>query len=309
MEGYRRLLLLLVLSGLTATTGASCPQVVRQTTAPIPRALPPAATLEQVIQVVNDNASRIRSFSTTEATLASPGTPTLRASVMFERPRRFRLRGETGITGPEVDLGGNDELFWFWVRRNQPPALFYCRHDQFYGSAAREVIPFEPDWLIEALGVAGFDPGLAHRGPFRRHDGRLEIRTIRDMADGPTTRITVVDPASGCVLEQHVYNAQGNRVASAIAGNHRVDPLTALVMPGTVDIDFPPMQFSMRVDLGNVQINRPFTNPQELWAMPSYEGWPPVDLADPNLRLVPGSPPPKAISTRPGTSIPGWTSK
>ena len=51
------------------------------------------------------------------------------------------------------------------MRRNQPPAVYYCRHDQFAASQARQMVPFEPAWLIEALGVAEIDPGLPHQGP------------------------------------------------------------------------------------------------------------------------------------------------
>ena len=101
--------------------------------------LPPSPTLEQVIEVVNRNNSQIRSFSTNRASISGSGFPSLRASVAFERPRRFRLRAETGLTGTEFDLGSNDELFWFWVRREQPPAMYYCRHDQFASSQARQV--------------------------------------------------------------------------------------------------------------------------------------------------------------------------
>ena len=132
--------------------------------------LPPSPTIEQVIQAVNQNNSRIQSFMTNQATLSVPGLPTLRASVAFERPWRLRLRGDTGLTGPEIDLGSNDELFWFWVRRNQPPAIFFCRHDQFAACPARQMIPIEPKWLIEALGVAELDPGLPYQGP--PHVGR-----------------------------------------------------------------------------------------------------------------------------------------
>ena len=44
------------------------------------------------------------------------------ADIAFQRPRSFRLVGAKFI-GPEVDLGSNDELLWFWVKRAQPPAL------------------------------------------------------------------------------------------------------------------------------------------------------------------------------------------
>ena len=165
MTPYQRRWLLLISTGLFAASGASCPQFLRQYTNPLPRVLPPSPSLEQVIEVVNRNNSQIQSFSTNRATLSGPGFPTLRASVAFQRPGRFRLRAETGLTGAELDLGSNDELFWFWMRRNQPPAVYYCRHDQFAVSQTRQMLPFEPAWLIEALGVAELDPGLPHQGP------------------------------------------------------------------------------------------------------------------------------------------------
>ena len=80
MDGYRRLFSLLLLVGLTAASGASCPQMVRQYTMPRPRALPPSPTLEQVIAVVNGNSSQIRSFASNYATITVPEAPTLRAS-------------------------------------------------------------------------------------------------------------------------------------------------------------------------------------------------------------------------------------
>ena len=45
----------------------------------------------------------------------------------------------------------------------------------------------------------------------------------------------------------------------------------------------------MRIDLGAVQVNQLQGNPAELWTMPSYPGYPLVDLGNPNL---PYSPPP-----------------
>ena len=94
-------------------------------------------TLGDVVQVVNDNTAKIRSLYTTDATMTVPGAPALRANLAVERPRRLRLRAETAITGAEVDMGSNDELFWFWIRRNPPPTLYHCRHDKFASSAAR----------------------------------------------------------------------------------------------------------------------------------------------------------------------------
>src|SRR5262245_49507467 len=115
--GAGRLLVLLL--GLMATSGAGCRQLMQQYSDPIPRALPSNPSLNQVLEVVNDNSSRIQSFYVSRAKIGVPGFPQLNANIAFERPRNFRLRADTMFTGPEVDLGSNPDLFWFWVRRNQ----------------------------------------------------------------------------------------------------------------------------------------------------------------------------------------------
>jgi len=283
---HRSRLLLLVLAGLFALSGASCPNMLRPAAPQLPRALPPSPTLDQLIQVVNRNNSQIQSFWTDHATLSGPGFPALRASIAFGRPKFFRLHATSGLTGPEIDLGSNPDLFWFWVRRSQPAAIYYCRHDQFAASPARNSIPVEPDWLIEALGVTEIDPALPHQGPFPLQGDRLEIRTIRETPDGPVTKVTIFDGSQGWVLEQNIYNAQGLLLASAVASQHRRDPLSGLVMPGVVVVNCPSAQFSMRIDLGPVQINRLSGNPAELWNMPIINGTPAVNLADPNAQPV-----------------------
>jgi hypothetical protein len=276
-----------------ALSGASCPQTLQRYINPLPRVLPPSPTLVQVIDVVNRNSSQIHSFSTNHASLSGAGFPSLGTSVAFERPRRFRLRAGTGLTGTEVDLGSNDEVFWFWMRRNQPPAIYYCRHDQFATSPARLTTPFEPGWLIEAMGVMEFDPALPHQGPQLLPDERLRIDTIRNMPEGPLTKITIVDSSQGWVLEQHLFDSRQQLLASSVASGHRRDPLSGLIMPTTVGVTCPPSKLNLRLELGNVEINRLSGDRASLWSMPSYPGATPVNLADPPPR-APGAPAPMA---------------
>ena len=300
MNGIRLRFALLVSVGLFALCGASCQNMVHQFGRPAVHVLPPTATLEQIVTVVNRNSRGIQAFSSTEASISSPGTPTLRANVAFSRPQRFRLRAQTAMTGAEVDLGSNDELFWFWVRRSEPPAVYYCRHEQFANSRARQAIPIEPTWLVEALGVVEFDPSLPHQGPYPLPGDRFEIRTVRETPQGPMTKSTVIDAVRGWVVEQHLYDAAGQRVASAVAEQHRRDPLTNLVMPRIVKIESPQAQFSMQINLGNVQINRLSGNPAELWSMPQYPGTAMVDLGapvGPAVPMGPGYPQPDMLQT------------
>jgi hypothetical protein len=283
-RGYKAATLLVTTVGLFALSGANCPGLWGRPDpfASLPPRLPPTPSLEQVIQAVNANNSQIRSFSARSATLSGTGFPTLQATVDFERPTRLRLRGQTRLTGPEIDVGSNDELFWFWVRRTQPPATYYCRHDQFAASPVRRDLPIDPDWLIEAFGIAQFDPALPHQGPFPLPGGQLEIRTIRETPDGTTTKHTVVDGKFGLILQQRVYDARNQLVGTSSTGHYRRDPATGLFMPTVVQIHTPATPtspaVSLELQLNNVEINRPTAGMEQLWAMPNYENSPPVDL-------------------------------
>ncbi len=152
----RYFLLALALATLVAQGGCTWLRRWNLIPEPPPQVLPPGAGLEQVIAAVNRNNSQIRELYSDSATLSGPGYPTLRAHIAYQRPRNFRLKAD-GF-GPEVDLGSNDQFFWFWVKRSQPPALYFCRHDQFPTSRARQMIPIDPDWLIDALGTLEIDP-------------------------------------------------------------------------------------------------------------------------------------------------------
>ncbi len=292
MNSFRRSWILLVAVGLLGLSGGCDLMRFFQRTEPPPQVLPPHPTLQQVIQAVNQHSAQIQTFVSNSATLTGPNWPSLQANIAFARPQFFRLRAGMGLTGAEADLGSNDQIFWYWVRRDQPPAIYFCSHERFAASSARQAIPIDPYWLIEALGVVEFDPRLPHEGPYAAPGGRLEIRTIRQTPEGPTTKITRIDPQSAWVMEQYVLDAQRRVVASAVAEGYRRDPVSGLFLPSAVRISCPGRRFSLRIDLGNVEINRPLGGSPELWKMPGIPGSPAVDLGRPPGGPMPNLPPP-----------------
>ncbi|NQU20152.1 MAG: hypothetical protein HQ567_02640 [Candidatus Nealsonbacteria bacterium] len=295
MKQHRSWTKLLTAVGLIGLCGSNCNCWLWQSP-PQPRILSLQPTVEEVIGVVNANNGQINSFSTGNATLSGPGIPTLRANLAFERPKRLRLRAEM-MGSSELDVGSNDELFWFWIKRNEPRALFYCRHDQFGSSKARQMIPVDPDWLADALGTVCLDPGLPYQGPYPMKNDLLELRVLLDTPEGQQTRRIVVN-GQGLVVEQYLYDTGGYLIASSKASRHRRDDFSGLWMPGVVQIDSPRAKFAMRLDLGTLQINRLEGDPAALFAMPQYPGWPPVDLGDPNLQFAPTQPAAR-VSLRP----------
>src|SRR5205085_9317200 len=138
----------------------------------------------EAIAAVNANTHRVQSLQTQGASISIPGAPSVGADIAVERPRRLRLRAKTQLTGPELDLGSNEELFWLWAARMPDSSVFFARHDQFMTSKARQMLAVEPAWLIEALGLVEIDPGSVIEGPFAAGDNRVQLKTTLGSAGG-----------------------------------------------------------------------------------------------------------------------------
>lgn len=273
---------------LFVATGATCNRArVSETQAPAAFAGPP--NLEQIVYAVNANSHRVQQLQTDGAKLTVAGFPPLRADMALEQPRRFRLRAQlTGVTGPEIDMGSNNEEFWLWVKRADPPAMYFARHAEFSRSAARNITPMEPEWLIEALGLVNFDPGGEHQGPFASGQGRVEIRSKIPTAEGELTKITWIHDTYGWVLEQQVRDQQGQLLAVAQASNFQFYPSDGVSLPHTLQIQLPPANLTFQLEISRYLINRLATSPEEVFTRPQIDGYPVVDLATPNL--IPSTP-------------------
>jgi hypothetical protein len=255
--------------------------MLQQYTRPLPRILPAGASSAQIVEAINANTARVRSLHAPQARVDGRGFPSLRANLIVERPSRFRLTAEAPFTGPEVDLGSNEELFWLWARRPQP-ALYYCRHDRFATSSARQMFPVEPRWLIEAVGLVELDPTLRHDGPYDAGVGRLRIESRQP---GAPVRVTIVDSGTGWILEQQLYDSTGRLLARAVATGHRLDPASGAGLPRRIDVQWPPTGLEMQIDLGDVAVNQVDGVSPAVFALPDYAGSNRIDLGDPHVQL------------------------
>jgi hypothetical protein len=255
---------------------------------PLPRTLPANPSLEQIIATVHDNTQRVRSYVAPQAVLVVPGVPRLSARVASEPPRRFRLQARTAVSGDELDIGSNDDLFWLWVRRHEPPVLLFCRHDRYAQSSARRLLPIRAEQMPELLGLVTFAATDRHEGPFPLPDGRIEIRSHVDEAAGERlVKSTILDGITGLVQEQHLFTVDGRRIASARTTGHRVDAASGAALPRIVEVQWPEPGIEFKLEIAAVSTNVPIGDQGQLWQMPAYPGYEPVDLADPAVTIGP----------------------
>jgi hypothetical protein len=275
-----------ILVVLLAASGASCPTLHPPFGQPVPVVFPRPPTLQEVIAAVNANSVPIQQLQTDSALLSVEGAPSLRASVALQPPRNFRLRAQFIGMGEVLDLGSNEQLFWALIDAPQlatgvPRAVYYARHDQYRSSAARNLLPIQPSWLIEAFGVVQLDPAAAYEGPYTRGPGQLEIRTRIATPEGDVTKVIVLHDRAAWIMEQHWYDAQGQLIASVLNSNHKLQPAYNVTLPHRIAVRLPPPNRSFQIAIESYAVNQLYSDPGQLWTMPSFEGYPLVDLAAP----------------------------
>lgn len=287
---------LLWAAALSCVAAVSCARSIRNPfspwTTPAPTVLTQGASLEAVTTAVNQNAAKIHSLKTDDASITvpgMPGVPILRGNIAAVRPDKLRLQASTALTGAEVDLGSSGEIFWSWVKRSEPPALYFVRRDQLASSAAGQLLPVEPSWLLDALGLAQINPAEVRQGPTAVDRSRLELVSVASTPRGPVTKRTIVDAQRAWILEQYVYSQTGELLASSVARSHRYYPEAGVSLPQELEIRVPSAELSLTISLGTVQINQLADVPQ-LWTMPTIPGTPTVDLGA--AGTLPGAAPP-----------------
>ncbi|MCI0685171.1 MAG: hypothetical protein L0Y71_23990 [Gemmataceae bacterium] len=189
---------------------------------------PPPAK-EDVVAYLNNNAGRIQSFRSDDLqiTVHAGAIPVgLSGKLMTQKPLHFRMSGDA-LGNRVVDLGSNDQEFWWWISKDDPPDQYYCSYKDMQDGRLRSLpFPFQPQWIMETLGLGPYGPAekyemdhdeyhlrLVERG--RSPQGRMVRKVIvmkRTPQKAPNPQVVqylLLDDATGQELcSAHISRAQ-----------------------------------------------------------------------------------------------------
>ncbi|MDB5389891.1 MAG: hypothetical protein JWM11_5537, partial [Planctomycetaceae bacterium] len=225
-----------------------------------------------LVDHLNRNIDQINSCSCYDSTIWAEGgtflAPSLTADIAIERPRNFRLRAKA-LNMDMVDLGSNEERFWFWGKEEN--VILTARHDQMAAAQRQLPLPFEPDWLIEALGVIPLDE---HEIEFEKHPTepkRVFFRRQRKAPDGsPVEIVSTVDTCLGVILEHSLRDRSGRIIALAKMSEHIRDGKKGMELAHTVALSWPQAKLGLKIRMGKIDID-PGSLPQQLFQMPDMK--------------------------------------
>jgi hypothetical protein len=262
-------------AAVTSFTGCVAPFGLRK--CEIAKNLP----FPDLVAHLNRNIDQIDSWNCNYVTVKAHGAamlaPSLAASMAVERPRNFRLQG-TILSSNVVDLGSNDERFWVWVKNDEDPMILTARHDCLRAAQEQLPLPFEPDWLIEALGVIPLDEHEIEYEKSPSDPKKCFFRRQRKAPDGtPVELVSTVDTCLGVIVDHSLSDRAGNMIALAKMGEHEHDGRTGIVLPHMVKLSWPQLGLALSLKMGAIEVN-PKTLSAKRFAMPEIANCPVHDI-------------------------------
>ncbi|MEM9586853.1 MAG: hypothetical protein AAGA03_06195 [Planctomycetota bacterium] len=231
-----------------------------------------APSLDALCEVVN-RTDAIRELSTNSARVdvtSMTGSPTLSGAMNLRRDREFRMKASLPVGFMGVDIGSNANRFWLEVPEVSSRTLYYANHQEYARQLDRAVLPVDPTWLIDAIGLVHIDPTNVVQGPVTRPDGLYEVRALMRRPDGVYQRVYMVSPG-GYVVHQQVYSPNAQLIARSTASQHRLYEEGSIALPHQVQFSLLPVggpELSMRLEIGDYAVNQLLSGDPNLFTMP-----------------------------------------
>ncbi len=267
------------------------PKAVTPITGPMPDRTP-----QELVGYLNRQAGVLRSISYDDvnATASEAGRElgSLNDSSLFcSQPRNFRLIGAHRLAGTLIDIGSNDREFWMYAKPIGRDNYFYCSHDAFASGTVKFPIPFDTDWVMQALGMAEYDPnGQYDVKPNKEQAAYVLYQQTKTRTGLPVVKATVFnanweDGKRPAVRKHVIYDQKDpyKPIASAevvAAKTVRLGGDGYVQVPTEVILDWPQQQFRMTMKLGKERVNEDFGDrAAALFNKPTIRGTTPIDLA------------------------------
>jgi|FreactcultureFD7_1027221.scaffolds.fasta_scaffold07027_4 hypothetical protein len=175
------------------------------------------------------------------------------------KDKNFRLKISSNITGKEMDIGSNDELFWFWSKRMNPPYLHYANHKDLHKTMLRTAL--NPNWMMESLNVQEIKKENIMVAYFKNFYVIIQNRISANSEK--VTLVLLLDPQKETIVGRYLYDANGKMIASTEYENG-----TGIV-PNKIFIQWYEENIFLTWDLSKIKINLGI-NPS-YWIMPNMK--------------------------------------
>jgi len=240
-------------------------------------------TANELVKYLNDNSSRVQGLQCEQLDLditQKLQSFHVEAKLACQKPRNFRMRAYA-LGKTEADVGSNEQEFWFWVGKGEP-YLFHCSHQDFATGKPRMAFPFQPEWVVEAIGLGEYDASKDRRVEVRGNSIQL-IEQATSPQGKPVRKVVVFNRGRDQVqVRAHLLqDATGKQtICSAVITEVQQDRTTGAVVPKKVELNWPEERLTMKMKLDGLTVNPNFDQrAAALFSRPQMPGIATWDLA------------------------------
>ena len=184
----------------------------------------------------------------------------MRGWMVCQKPKNFRMTGKV-VGKDSVDMGSNDREFWYWISKSEPPYLFHCAYDDLSRGRARMPFPFQPDWIMESLGLQ--EMGSPEKFQVAAKRDTIELTEITRSPQGQSVRkVTVFSSqatrgSSPQVTAHILQDANGREICGAYVSVIQQDRATGAIIPKRIRLVWPSEKMELNLKLDEVEVNKP----------------------------------------------------
>lgn len=281
---------------LTLLMGAKGCHLIRSSSGPNtppsdPRVWAGTPKAHDLVQLVNANARLVSSLECSRLSIdAKVDNQSIGAegSLACQKPAspgagpNFRM--DAVVLGKrEVDIGSNGQEFWYWIRQTPQPYVYHCSYADFRAGKAHMPFPFQPEWIVEALGIGEYDPAKTYEVRASGNVIELIERTVNPQGQ-PVFKVTVFQRGREGVprvAARVLRDAKGNTICMARNEEMTRDGLTGADIPYIVRLSWPQEKMELKLTLNKPQVNVAFdaARAAAVFTRQSLNGLPGYDLA------------------------------
>lgn len=248
-------------------------------------------SVESIVAYLNSNASRLDTIQASSIDVTASMGPSQRINLpgklVAKKPDGFRmnLNGPVGLQ-QVADLGSNHDEFWFWIKGpiGEPSPQYYCSYKDLEKGIPFMPIPFQPQWIMEALGLGPYGPPERYRLEYDDQTLRL-VEKARSPQGIVVRKVIVMKRRPMTAPEPQVthYLLIDDLTNKEICSAHitQVMVLNGAVVPKKLELNWRERNATLSILLEKVSVN--VALPEQAFVRRSLTGVQSLNLARPPL--------------------------
>jgi outer membrane lipoprotein-sorting protein len=188
-----------------------------------------------------------------------------RGQIYFQKPRNLRMinHGDRIDKRLMLDLGSNDDVFWFFARRLKPPTLKYSKYTDLDRTNLDNSL--NPLLMMELLGLNTINK---ENIKIVENDKQISVYYNMVAPNGKkTTKITIINKKLLLIAGHLIYDEKNELVSQAIVSN--VTKISTMNIPSQINIVWNKKDIDITILLSNIKLNVQIDN--SIFIMPNIK--------------------------------------